>query len=428
MRSACFVLLLLSAPVFALEPKEIFVVANKNVPASKEVAEHYLKSRKVPDGNLILLDLPAGEDISREDYDRKLLEPLRAELKEKKSTVKVLLLVYGVPLRVGGQKPSDAEAAELKKLRQQLDEMRKTVADLEKAEPKDKTKIQVEKTKIELAQRRIGNLSHRESTASVDSELMPLWLEKYPLDRWIINPLNWQAPDAAKKEGAGKFVMTCRLDGPTPAIAKRLVDDAIEIEKEGLKGKVYIDARGIKLDAKADPSGTGYGGYDESFREAAKLLKDAGLDVTLDDKGELFKPDSCPDAALYAGWYSHANFIDCCKYRKGAVAWHLASSEATTLRNEKSKVWCPNLLKAGVAATIGPVAEPYTIGFPKPAEFFGFLATGKYTLVECYAKTVYFTSWMGVLVGDPLYNPFAKNPMVKEADIQVSPAGTKIFK
>lgn len=78
-------------------------------------------------------------------------------------------------------------------------------------------------------------------------------------------------------------------------------------------------------------------------------------------------------------------------------------------------------MKAGVAATIGPVAEPYTVGFPKPAEFFGFLATGKYTIVECYAKSLLFASWMGVLVGDPLYNPFAKNPMLKESEVVASP-------
>lgn len=428
MRFAVFLLFAATGSAFAIEPKDVFVVVNKNSPDSKDVAGHYLKLRRVPKENVVELDLPNGEDISRADYDKKLLGPLREALKDKKDDVKVLLTVYGVPLRVGGQQPTESEAAEIKKIRTEIDALRKEVADLEKADPKDDSKIKTTKAKIEALQNNDRVLRRAESQASVDSELMALWLDKYPLERWIINPMNWQAPEAAKKEGAGKFVMTCRLDGPTPAIAKRLVDDSVEVEKEGLKGKVYMDARGIKLDAKADPGGTGYGGYDESFREAAKLLKDAGLDVTLDDKQELFKPDTCPDAALYAGWYSHANFIDCCKYTKGAVAWHLASSEATTLRNDKSKVWCPNLLKAGVAATIGPVAEPYTIGFPKPAEFFGFLGTGKYTLVESYAKTVYFASWMGVLVGDPLYNPFAKKPIVKEADIKVSPAGTRVFR
>lgn len=426
MRFAVFVLFAASSSATALEPKDVFVVVNKNVPASREVADHYLKLRKVPKENVVELDLPAGEDISRADYDKKLLGPLRDALKDKKAAVKVVLTVYGVPLRVGTQELTAGEKDRLKEIRADLADARKTLADAEKADPKDDAKIKTAKAAVENLTRRERNLTKPESTAAVDSELMALWLDKYPLDRWIINPLNWQAPAAVKKE-ADKFVMTCRLDGPTPEIAKRLVTDAVEVEKVGLKGKVYIDARGIKLDVKGDPSGTGYSGYDESFREAAKLLKAGGLDVTLDDKDALFQPNTCPDAALYAGWYSHANFIDSCKFVKGAVAWHLASSEATTLRNDKSKVWCPNLLKAGVAATIGPVAEPYTIGFPKPAEFFGFLATGEYTLVETYARTVYFASWMGVLVGDPLYNPFAKAPAVKPADVKVSPAGTKVF-
>src|SRR5262249_36281836 len=86
-------------------------------------------------------------------------------------------------------------------------------------------------------------------------------------------------------------------------------------------------------------------------------------------------------------------------------AYHIASSEAVSLRNPTSRLWCKCLLERGVAATLGPVAEPYTIGFPKPAEFFGLLVTGKYTLVECYAKTALLTSWMTVLVGDPLSTP-----------------------
>ena len=111
----------------------------------------------------------------------------------------------------------------------------------------------------------------------------------------------------------------------------------------------------------------------------------------------------------------------------GAVAWHLASSEAVTLRNKDSKVWCPNLLKKGVCATLGPVAEPYTVGFPKPAEFFGLLATGEYTLVECYARTMLFCSWMTVLVGDPLYNPYKGAGKLKVSDVLApAPKGNKI--
>src|SRR5262249_52379626 len=133
---------------------------------------------------------------------------------------------------------------------------------------------------------------------------------------------------------------------------------------------------------------------------------------------------SCPEAALYCGWYSLANYVPSCKFVKGAVAYHIASAEAVSLRNPSAKYWCPRLLQDGVAATLGPVAEPYTIGFPRPAEFFGLLATGEYTLVECYSKTLLLSSWMTVLVGDPLYNPFRARPRLRVDQVQPSPRGT----
>src|SRR4029079_16004913 len=127
--------------------------------------------------------------------------------------------------------------------------------------------------------------------------------------------------------------------------------------------------------------------------------------------------------ALYCGWYSLANYVDCCQFEPGAVAYHIASSEAGTLRNPSRGQGCKTLLDRGVIATLGPGAEPYTVGFPKPAEFFGFLVTGEYTLVECYARSLLLTSWQMVLVGDPLYNPYAKTPKLRSQDVLPSPSG-----
>ena len=428
MRLALLLILLMPLSLRALEPKEIIIIANKDMKESLDVAEYYAKQRGVPKENIIAFSLPTGENIDRTDYDKKLAEPLRIALQDKKERIKCLLTVYGVPLRVGQQGPDAEQKEELAKLKTELADAEKTVADLKAATPNDAAKVTSAESVVTLLKRKRDRLQGSETQACVDSELMLLWWGEYSLHRWQANPFYWQVT-AEQRAKAKQTLLTCRLDGPTPEIAKRLVDDAIAVEKEGLKGKVYMDARGIKINIKQPgETGTGYAGYDESFREAAALLKEAGMDVTLDDKQELFKPKSCPDAALYAGWYSHANFIDCCTFVKGAVAWHLASSEAVTLRNKDTKVWCPNLLKAGVAATIGPVAEPYTIGFPKPAEFFGLLATGKYPLVEVYARTLYFSSWMTVLIGDPLYTPFGKKPQVKEADIFSSPKGVKMFR
>ncbi|MBA4190860.1 MAG: hypothetical protein C0467_22970 [Planctomycetaceae bacterium] len=417
--------LAMSSTAFALEPANIWIVVNKNVPESRQVADHYIAKRGVPKTNVIELDLPKGEDISRGDYDTKLAEPIRMALTDKKDAAKVLLTTYGVPLRVGGQPPSAEEQKELNTFRPDLDAARKGLAELEKKDREAKT---LDPARAELLRRHVTRLqfrektlTHPESLACVDSELMLLWWPKYPLERWVMNPLHFQASERYRKANPAA-VMTCRLDGPSVEIAKRLIDDAIAVEAKGLTGEVVIDSRGIPFTGKGD-SGHGYGGYDESMREAAKLLETAGMKVTLDTKNEVLPANSAKGVAIYCGWYSHANFVDCCEYVPGAVAWHLASSEATTLRKNDSKVWCPNLLKKGVCATVGPVAEPYTVGFPKPAEFFGTLATGEYTLVEAYSRTVLMCSWMTVLVGDPLYNPFKKNAKLKSADVLPSPKG-----
>ena len=435
--------LLPAAPAVALEPRDIFILVNKNVPESRQVAAHYCAKRGVPKENVIALDLPAGEDISRRDYDVKLAAPLREALKERREQVKVLLSVYGVPLRVGRSEPNEKERTELKKIQAEIGELRlaekrlqKEVADLQvkaKADPsgiearalprarKDRDTLTARLRALDQRQR---VLNQAETEAAVDSELMLLWWDRYPLYRWQLNTLYFQVPEQVRNSRP-PVLMTCRLDGPSVELVKRLVDQAIEVEKKGLTGKVYVDARGIKYNPKTEPDGFGYGGYDESLREMARLLeKEAKLPVTLDDKPALFAPKSCLDCALYCGWYSLANYVDCCKFARGAVAYHIASAEAVSLRNPHAKFWCKKLLDNGVIATLGPVAEPYTLGFPKPAEFFGFLVTGKYTLVECYSKTVVFSSWMTVLVGDPLYNPFARNPRLRPEQVLPSPRGS----
>jgi uncharacterized protein (TIGR03790 family) len=433
--------LLMAGPARAIGPEDVYLIVNKNVPESRAIAEHYCKKRGVPLDHILAFDLPATEDIVRPTYEKRLAEPLREQIKGRRDKVKVLLSIYGVPLRIGPEVPSDEEKAELEKVRQKLEPLQKKQAELQKAmagleekakkEPKGEAARELAEKKKERAaldgqvgalDERQRRLRHAESEAALDSELALLWQEKYELWRWQVNPLYFQVPEEARA-GKPPVIMTARLDGPNVELIKRLVDQAIEVEKKGLSGTVYVDARGIKYKPKGH-SGLGYEGYDESLREMARLLEKEGkMKVVLDDKGELFAPGSCPDCALYCGWYSHAKYVDCCRFVPGAVAYHIASSEAVSLRNPKVPFWCKNLLDNGVAATLGPVLEPYTIGFPKPAEFFGLLATGKYTLVECYWKTEMLASWMTVLVGDPLYNPYRKAPRLEEKQVKPSPEG-----
>jgi uncharacterized protein (TIGR03790 family) len=426
-------------------PQDVYLLVNRKVPESRKLAEHYCARRAVPVEHIVELDLPAGEDISRADYDKQLAAPLREKLKDRRDKVKVLLCMYGVPLRVGRQEMSAEDRAavaklepELAPLEKKLGTLREEVKKLEEKAAKDpkgpeardvverrKERDRLEGQVHELTDRR-NRLQHAETEAAVDSELALLWYSEYTLYRWQVNPLHDQFPAEGRK-GKPPVIRTCRLDGPGADVVRRMIDQAIEVEKKGLAGKVYFDARGMKYDPKGDDKhGFGYAAYDESLREAARLLeREAHLNVTLDDRGELFAPGSCPECALYCGWYSLANYIPCCRFVPGAVAYHIASAEAVSLRDPKAKYWCKNQLADGAAATLGPVSEPYLHAFPRPAEFFGLLVTGKYTLVECYWKTSLLTSWMMVLVGDPLYNPYAKTPKLEEEKVKPSPAGAQ---
>jgi uncharacterized protein (TIGR03790 family) len=66
------------------------------------------------------------------------------------------------------------------------------------------------------------------------------------------------------------------------------------------------------------------------------------------------------------------------------------------------------MIEERVAATLGPVDEPFLSAFPPPDLFFSLLVNGNWTLAECYALSQPFWSWKMVLIGDPLYRPFQK--------------------
>ena len=98
-------------PAFALEPAELILIVNKNEPASGELAAYYARVRGVPAENIIPLDLPKDESISRRDYEAKLLRPLREAIGSRRDKIRCLVCMYGVPLRVGDQEFNAAMAA-----------------------------------------------------------------------------------------------------------------------------------------------------------------------------------------------------------------------------------------------------------------------------------------------------------------------------
>jgi hypothetical protein len=188
-----------------------------------------------------------------------------------------------------------------------------------------------------------------------------------------------------------------------------MIDDAIATEADGLLGRAVIDL------ALKD------GGYQEGedwLKATTSLYRQHGIPAYVERTAELI-PEGwpLPETALYFGWYGGAVFgpfkTPEFKFVRGAVACHLHSFSATSLRNGGT-AWVAPLLERGAAASMGNVWEPYlsyTVHFD---QFNARLLAGQ-TLAEAAWGSTPALSWMTIVVGDPLYRPFASRSMPEGA-------------
>lgn len=520
-----FCILFLPSLCLALEPDQLVLIANSNVPQGHKLAEYYAQQRGVPDHRILDLNLPTGEEISADKYDRDVAPAVRAFLKDNGLEKKVTCLVtfYGVPIRVGNRVNSEADKSELAAIEEQLhslptmaepavDAIEKLAAEVSSefapltgntvdalyrraehamntltavvAKTTDVVKRQQLEARGErvvgalvgpmgLLQRAIASqrattqpatrpieqylkfrheltdldsrpfdaesrqklrdlvarnlgpfdlarvlhmhadaLQTADTSAAFDSELSLIWLT-YPRSRWIPNPLHYshRAPSNA--------LMVMRLDAPQSGEVSQMINASLLVEKRGLRGKIVIDSRGLPATGKnghPDP----YGQYDQGLRDLAELIETKAhgkISMLFDDRPEVLPAHSARNVALYMGWYSVDKYVPACEFVPGAVGFHLASFTMATLRHEDGRAWARNLLEDGISATLGAVDEPFLQSFPPADEFFPLLLTGKLTLAEVYWKTVPWSSWRICMIGDPLYRPYAVNPVLNVDDL-----------
>jgi uncharacterized protein (TIGR03790 family) len=386
----------------ALEPAEILVVANSQNAASVRLARYYCEKRGIPSGNVlpVALGTPLRDSISRADYEAHLAGPIRRVFLTRKDLggIKCLVTTYGIPFRVGPREPLSGSDAQLQQLRQLLEQEKTAVAELEGKGQTHSVSYRTHQLGAMRIQSDIDRIMGRETGAAVDSELSLVLSGPYELYRWQPNALrNPTAPQPFKT------LMIARLDGPSYGVAKGLIDKALAAEAKGLAGTACIDSRGLFGKDL-------YSFCDQSLRDLALLVRlRTSLAVQEERTAALFAPGSCPQTALYCGWYSVGKYVDAFDFVEGAVGFHVASFEAVNLRDPNSTQWCPAMLQRGITATLGPVAEPYLHAFPEPKAFFGALFDG-HCLVEAYYLTVPFNSWQLLLIGDPLYRPFQNSP------------------
>ncbi|MFZ5572755.1 MAG: TIGR03790 family protein [Thermodesulfobacteriota bacterium] len=410
-RNACLLLaalLMIAGPgekCAALEPGQVLVLANRKLPDSLTLAREYMKKRGIPAANLLAIPFAEKESCTRDEYEKSLALPVRNFLLDRdpmKIQFRCIVSMYGIPLVVTDPGLSLEDRAELLQLRGKVKLLQSR---LNHSEPPENRSRKVLADEIEQNQRRISALGLKDKTAAVDSELSLVLEKNVPLEGWLPNPACLGYGGRRMQRMPSAALLVSRLDGPTPQIVRRIMDDSLITEEKGFGGKnAYFDARWPDQ-GKTELSG--YAFYDRSIHRSAEIVRKSGvMPVVLNADSRLFQPGECPDAAIYCGWYSLGKYVDAFTWAPGAVGYHIASSECTTLKKRNSTVWCKVMLEKGVAATIGPVGEPYVQAFPPPELFFKLLLSGKPTLAECFALSNPFLSWKIILVGDPLYRPF----------------------
>jgi len=341
----------------ALDAFQIMVVVNRDQAISGKVAQTYQGLRGIPSANVLRLSLGANQQITTDQYWSQAGRPIRKYLEEHPD-IRCVLTTAGVPYTVLATGVQGGIAFD------------NELAMVLREEP--------------------GEIKHQQPN--------PLYLNG-------MNPYGVTDPRLLK------VVYVARLDGPDLATITRMVEDAIATEKTGLDGLVAGDAQGID-------GVTGYGEGDASIRAAVDRLGGAGFPVTLDMKQETWKQppggvgNQAAGAAFYVGWYALLNFQDIFGDRglaRGSIAWHIASQEAEDIWNPKGRGWCVNLMRRGAAVTLGPVREPYVTAFPHGDVFVEALLRGL-TVAESYWLALPHVSWAMVILGDPLYRPFALMP------------------
>ena len=382
---SAFIFSLAGVALPAAEPGDtVVVVYNSQMPESKQVADHYIARRHVPENQVVGLNLTTNEVMTRSEYRDQLENPLLHFLeaekllefepeaggadsgtrKLKEIKIRYAVLCYGVPLKI-------AEEGSLK-------------------EPGAEKLPEV----------------FRRNGAAVDSELCLLpWTNSHRmLAGFTANPV-YGATNAALLDPLHGLLMVARLDGPDAAIAGALVDKAMEAESNGLWGRAYFDMRGL--------TNGGLKQGDDWIGYAALASSEYGFETVVDDKPETFSAGfPMSQIALYAGWYepnvcgpfAQPNV----EFMPGAFAYHLHSYSAYTLRHS-TKYWCGPLLADGAAATMGCVEEPFLDGTPNVGLFFARWLAG-FTFGEAAYASQGMLSWQTTVIGDPLYRPFGKNP------------------
>jgi uncharacterized protein (TIGR03790 family) len=357
--------------------RRVVVLANASDPESVRLARYYADKRGIPAENVVSLAMPKEETIGWKEFVPSIWQPLQDELVRRHwidaiqmslldpigrkkyaiygHRIAYLVVCRGVPLRIEHDPSLYADVPPL-----------------------------------------TSRVEFRTNRAAVDGELALLAQTTPPINAFVTNPL--YRNDHPSGFERSQVVKVARLDGPDDASARALVDHALEAERNGLLGRAYVDLGGIHPDG------------DRWLESVAGELQRLNFELEVDREPKTIPATARMDApALYFGWYAAdlngPMALPGFRFPPGAIAFHIHSYSARTLHSS-SEGWCGPLVARGATATLGNVFEPYLQITHAPHLLVRALVRGdNLGDAACYALPE--LGWQCVLIGDPLYRPFA---------------------
>jgi uncharacterized protein (TIGR03790 family) len=350
------VALLVASPAAGQDAASVAVVINESHPDSIRVGEQYIAKRSIPPAQVIRLQLPAGETISRADYAAAIEAPISRALAKARLQDQIIYLVLttGMPFRID------------------------------------------------------GTAGQQGTSASVDSELTLLYRRMtgraVPLNGPLDNPYFGGASGESTRfdRKALDIFLVTRLDGPTP-------DDAI-----GLIGRSAATASGsILLDGRGDASAAL---ADRWLTETAETLAAGKQDAAvIHDKTS---SPGAADGSLI-GYYSWGASDPALRkapptltFAPTGIAATIGSTDAQALKPAAdARLPFTSLLIRGGAAGVGAnVSEPYLRSALRPGILFPAYISGL-PLAEAFYRAMPHLSWQSVIFGDPLVRLSGSDPV-----------------
>jgi uncharacterized protein (TIGR03790 family) len=370
--AAAVSLFLASPPVSGQTSANVLLVVNRSSPVSVEIGEYYAAKRGVPREQVLSIEAPTADQIDRRTFDDQINRPIAHWLSIHGAQDRILYIVLtkDVPLRIAGT----------------------------------------------------TGLSG--GMASVDSELTLLYRrmtgQAVPIGGRVDNPYFAGTGTARPfSHAVADIYLVTRLDGFSAGEVKALVDRSLAPAREG---RIVLDERGSGSDRIGD----------EWLEQAAARLTASGFSNVFLERTTALAPHQNGVLGYYSWGSNDASFrsrrldVD---FVPGAIAGTYVSTDARTFR-EPPADWAMSgnwtnrkglfadspqsltgdLIRSGVTAAAGHVAEPYLDATIRPSILFPAYVSGL-NVAEAFYAAMPFLSWQTVVVGDPLCAPFRTSPV-----------------